>query len=356
MRDNIHAYCLLLVCLLLSAWIPPVAYGQEYRDVTEGDAVHLPEDLFYQKDHRIQWWYATGHLFDETGREFGYELTFFTAGIQKRKYLSRFGLNTIYISHFAISDVMKKTFYYADDADAGAFGFAGAKEDRLLVWVGDDSLEGTSEKMNLIAKAENIRISLSLVREKPFVFHGVDGYSRKSEESPLISSLYFSSTSLATKGLLQIGDTVFHVTGKSWFDREISSRGLGDNYQGWDWFALQLDDDREVMLYLIRKTDGSADPFSSGTVVYSDGTYRHLAKDDFAVTALGQYRSKKTGARYPSKWEIVIPSEEVRLTITPLIEDQEFIGTYSTWNYYWEGTCAIEGSITGRAYVEMTGY
>ncbi len=356
MKDNARTYFIIFMCLLLSAGIPPVAYGQEYRDVTQGDAVHLPEDLFYQKDHRIQWWYVTGHLFDNTGREFGYELTFFTVGIQKRTYESRFGINSVYISHFAVSDVMKKEFYQADDTDTGAFGFASAQEKRLFVRVGNDSLEGTSEKMKIIAEADKIRISLSLVREKPFVLHGEAGYSRKSEESPLISSLYFSSTSLKTEGVLSIGDTVFHVTGKSWFDREISSRGLGDNYQGWDWFALQLDDNREVMLYQIRKKDGSVDAFSSGTVVYRDGTYRHLAKDDFAVTVLKQYRSKKTGARYPSKWEVAIPSEDVLITIIPLIEDQEFIGTYSTWNYYWEGTCAITGNIKGRAYVELTGY
>jgi predicted secreted hydrolase len=338
------------------AWIPLVAQGQEYRDITEGDSVSLPGDLFYSKQHRLQWWYFTGHLFDESGREFGYELTFFSVGIQKRKYASRFGTNSIYISHFAISDVKRKRYYFSDDTDTGAFGFAGAREDRLNVWVGDDSVEGTKDKMHITASAENMWISLSVEAKKPFVLNGEAGYSRKSEESPLISSLYFSSTNLTTTGTLKIQDTVFRVKGKSWFDREISSRALGRNYQGWDWFAIQLDDDREVMLYLIRKGDGSNDDFSSGTIVYEDGRFRHLRRSDFKVSVKRHYISKKTGARYPSEWEIAIPSEKIYVTIVPLIEEQEFIGTYSTWNYYWEGACRVEGSIAGRAYVEMTGY
>ncbi len=356
MTDTVRIFWILIVCILLHAGILPYAYAQDYRDVSEHDSVHLPDDLYFRKDHRIQWWYVSGHLYDETGREFGYELTFFTVGIQKKRYQSRFGINTVYISHFAVSDILEKKFYYADDTDTGAFGFAGAEEDRLSVWVGNDSLKGTTQAMTIVAEAEHIRISLSLAREKPFVMHGVAGFSRKSEESPLISSLYFSATRMKTEGVLTIGGTALRVKGTSWFDREISSRVLGDNYQGWDWFALQLDDNREIMLYRIRKRDGSTDPFSSGTVVYGDGTYRHLVQDDFAVTVLEQYHSGKTGARYPSKWEIAIPSEQVRLTVTPLIQDQEFIGTYSTWNYYWEGTCAISGSMTGRAYVELTGY
>lgn len=43
------------------------------------------------------------------------------------------------------------------------------------------------------------------------------------------------------------------------------------------------------------------------------------------------------------------------LTITPLVEDQEILAA-STGNYYWEGTCKVEGTEKGRAYVEMTGY
>jgi predicted secreted hydrolase len=352
-KSFVHIFCLILYILLMHR--APIS-AQEYRDVVPGDYVKLPEDLFYRKDYRVQWWYFTGHLKDGYGREFGYEVTFFVAGVQKRGYRSSFGTNNIYISHFAISDIEGKRYLYTDDADNGAFGFAGAEEDRLKVWVGKDFLEGNPSVMRIRAGNKDASADLRLVPKKKVVLNGVNGYLRKSMESPLISSLYFSYTRMETEGDLKINGSEYRVKGESWFDREISSRGPGEDYAGWDWFSLQLDDNREIMIYMIRKKDGSIDNFSSGTFVNPDGSYRQISKKEFDIEILKHYKSKKTGARYPSQWKIKVPAENIDVTVTPMLQDQEFLGTYSTWNYYWEGACRIEGSRQGKAYVEMTGY
>ena len=332
------------------------AFGREWREVAPGDTVKLPADLYFQKEYRVQWWYFTGHLFDANGREFGYELTFFTAGIQKRAYRSKFGMNTVYLSHFAVSDIAGKKYYHFSNADAGAYNFAGADGKRLHVWVGTRSLEGTLRKIHIRARANDVGLDLVLTAEKPAVLNGEQGYSRKSEESPLFASRYFSSTALQTTGTLKFRNAVFPVKGKSWFDRELSSQGLSKSEAGWDWFALQLDDGREIMLYELRKKDGAIDRYSSGTLVSKDGGYRHLGKSDFSVSVLDHYRSGHTGARYPSQWEIAIPSEGLKLRITPLLQDQEFTDSSALGKAYWEGACRVEGSAGGRAYVEMTGY
>ena len=348
----------LLYIILFFLSFTVCAFGLEFSDVTENSRPNLPDDFYYRKDYRVQWWYLTGHLIDETGREFGYELTFFVASVQKREYKSRFGVRNIYISHFALSDVKGRRFLSSESADSGVFGFAGAAEKGLDVWVGNNSLKGTQEKLQIRAsdKDKGIGLDLLLLPAKPVVLNGDAGYSRKSEESPLIASLYFSCTNLDTQGTLSIGNRTFRVKGKSWFDREISSRGLDASERGWDWFSIQLGDEREVMLYLIRKKDGSVDRYSSGTFVYKDGSSRHLSLPDFKVTVLSHYRSAKTGAEYPSKWQIAIPSENLTLMVTPLIEDQEFQGSAITGNNYWEGTCSVAGSTGGRAYVELVGY
>lgn len=341
-----------LFLLLLFAQPSP---GAEWREVTPADVVRMPDDLYFQKEYRVQWWYFTGHLFDSSGREFGYELTFFAAGVQRREYESEFGVNCIYLSHFAVSDVDGNKFYHYGNADSGAYGFAGADERRLRVWVDEASLEGSGRRMHIRARAGEIGLDLVLAPQKPVVLHGYRGYSRKSEVSPLIASRYFSFTDLATTGTLKVGRDVLPVTGKSWFDREISSRGLVEN-EGWDWFAIQLQDGREIMLYQIRNKDGTIDPFSSGTLVYQNGTYRHLTIKDFRITVLSSYTSGHTGARYPSRWEVTVPSENLKLRITPLIQDQEFIKGGVIRKIYWEGTCRVEGTAQGGAYVEMTGY
>lgn len=330
--------------------------AQEYLDVTENRAPQFPHDFYYKEDYRVQWWYFTGHLYDEKQREFGYELTFFAVNVQQRAYKSRFGVNTIFISHFAVTDVAGNKFYFSDKADSGAYGFAGAEGKRLEVRIDQNTLEGAVQKMHIRASDKEKAVDLQLTPLKPVTLNGEKGYSRKSEESPLIASYYFSYTDLDTKGTLTLGNKVFRVKGKSWFDREISTRRLSDRQAGWDWFALQLDDRRELMLYSLRNKDGTIDRYSSGTLVYPDGTSRHLSKDDFSVSVLTHYKSVKTGARYPSEWEIKVPSEKIAVTVSPLVEDQEVRAFNSTGNYYWEGTCRIQGSAKGRAYVELTGY
>jgi predicted secreted hydrolase len=344
------------IILVLFLCFPFVSSAQEYLDVTSDYQVKIPLDFLYKQDYRVQWWYFTGHLFAGNGQEFGYELTFFVVNVQKRAYKSRFGVNRIYISHFAISDIAGNTFLFSDTADAGVFEYAGADDRQLKVWTGNNTLNGTFKDMRLRAADSNKSIDLYLQPVKPLVLNGKKGYSRKSEESPLIASVYFSYTQMNTKGKLTIGDEVYAVKGKSWFDREISTRGLSEKQAGWDWFAVQLDDNREIMIYMLRNKDGSINRYSSGTFIYRDGTYRHLRGNEFSVKVLSHYRSEKTGAQYPSQWEIHIPSETVNLRIAPLIQDQEVIALESTGNYYWEGTCRVEGSARGRAYVEMTGY
>ena len=331
-------------------------FAQEFRDVTEGSRPSFPWALFYRDDFRIQWWYFTGHLRDEAGKEFGYEVTFFVAGVQKREYRSRFGVNDLYISHFAISDITGKKYYHTDAADSGAYGFAGAESGELKVWVNGNALEGVMEKMHVRAGNGAYSLDLALTPTKPPVLHGDNGYSRKSAGYPLFSSLYFSFTRMETEGGLNIQGKPLRVKGTSWFDREISSRGLAPDQKGWDWFSLQLDDGREIMLYIMRRLDGSPDPASSGTMVSRDGRYRRLSQRDFSITVRDHYTSAKTKARYPSRWQVSIPVEGLDLDVSPLLRDQEFIGLNSTGNYYWEGTCSVTGTASGRAYVELTGY
>ncbi len=327
-----------------------------WRDVASGDSVTMPGDLYFQRDYRVQWWYFTGHLNDRNGRAFGFELTFFVAGVQQRHYRSAFGVNEIYLTNFAISDIEGKKFYYFSNADSGAYGFAGADSKRLHVWVGKDSLKGDLKKMQITAREQDANLDLVLVPKKPFILNGSKGYSRKSEESPLIASLYFSCTDLETTGTMKLGTALFTVHGKSWFDREISSHGLAKNEVGWDWFSIQLVDGREIMLYELRKEDGSVDRYSSGSVVDTEGNSRHLSREDYQIEATSSYTSKKTGIRYPARWKITIPKENLRLLVTPSLEDQEFSGDRSIEGSYWEGACTVEGSAEGQAYAELTGY
>ena len=85
------------------------------------------------------------------------------------------------------------------------------------------------------------------------------------------------------------------MTGEAWLDREWSTSALGPDLAGWDWFALQLGDGRELMFYRLRRKDGAADPWSRGSLVAADGTSRSLAAPAVGLEVLSTWR-RPTGA------------------------------------------------------------
>ena len=144
-------------------------------------------------------------------------------------------------------------------------------------------------------------------------------------------------------------------------DHEFGSGGLGEDQVGWDWFSVQLDSNVEFMLYLLRKRDGSHDPASSGTLIFQDGTSRHLKHADFVVRTRDQWTSPLSHAQYPAKWTLDVPSVPLRVTVTPVLSDQELRTENSTRVTYWEGAVDVRGHyrnapVTGSGYVELTGY
>jgi predicted secreted hydrolase len=161
---------------------------------------------------------------------------------------------------------------------------------------------------------------------------------------------------LHTAGSVFVEDAEIPVAGMSWLDREWGSSALASNQQGWDWFALQLSDGSDLMFYMLRRDDGTPDPQSAGTWVNADGSASHLALGDVEVTATEYWESER-GGRYPSGWRIRIPSRDVRLSVLPVLANQELVTNVR----YWEGAVDVSGTsggapVDGRGYVELTGY
>ena len=196
------------------------------------------------------------------------------------------------------------------------------------------------------------------VPEKKPAIHGHDGVSRKAA-CHSCASHYYSYTRLHTTGTLTFASRKLAIDGISWMDHEYGSDELERDQAGWDWFAIQLDDRRELMLYLLRQKDGSVTPQSSGSLVEPDGTVRYLSLRDFAIDHSATWKSPHTGGVYPSAWRVRVPAAHIDLSIVPTVADQELAGT-STGVSYWEGAVDIRDAaaqkILGVGYVEMTGY
>jgi predicted secreted hydrolase len=230
------------------------------------------------------------------------------------------------------------------------------------VWIHDWSagLLPDQRTHQLRASAPKFAIDLKLDPAKPPVIHGHGGVSQKAAGRGRASH-YYSLTRLETQGTLTLDGERLPVTGLSWMDHEFGSNQLTEQQTGWDWFSLQLDNRRELMLYRLRLKDGSIEPLSSGTLVQADGTWKHLPLSTFQIQSGKTLKSPKTGATYPAEWRVQVPTENLDLQITPTLPDQELVTESSGGVRYWEGSVRVTGKdhgkpVGGVGYVELTGY
>jgi predicted secreted hydrolase len=313
----------------------------------------FPEDHGPHPDFRTEWWYYTGNLTTATGRHVGFQLTFFRVALApaEEPRASAWATRQLYIAHFAVTDTASSRFHAASRTSRGALGLAGAQPEPFRVWIESWSAEGEGGATRLRAQEGDVAIDLTVSPAKPVVLQGDGGLSRKGPE-PGNASLYYSFTRMLTRGTVRLGGEALEVSGAAWMDREWSTSALGAGVEGWDWFAVQLDDGRELMVYLLRRRDGTVDPFSAGTLVAADGIVRRLEAADVRVERLAHWASPHSGVRYPARWRLSVPSAELQLELEPRLPDQELrVGTR-----YWEGAVGVAGSSGGRGYVELVGY
>jgi len=338
------------------------ASGFTYQLALPGRKLSFPADHYSHPDFKTEWWYYTGHLETDRGKRVGYQVTFFRFGVRDRQQdLKAAPLFTdLYMAHFALSDVVGKKFLFRERINRGISDKAGAATNRYLVWNEDWKVEGDVSQHAIQVKERGTELRLGLKSLKAPVLHGQNGLSQKGEGEGR-ASYYYSLTRMQTEGELTINGKKEKVHGLSWMDHEFGSNQLTEAQIGWDWFSIQLDNQTELMLYLMRRKDGSIDPYSSGTLVDAKGKAIHLALKDYHVEVLDRWKSPKSGANYPMKWKVLVPAEGIELEITPAFPEQELITNRSTRVTYWEGAVQIRGKargqfVNGNGYVEMTGY
>ncbi|MDL1895978.1 carotenoid 1,2-hydratase [Anaerolineae bacterium CFX7] len=339
------------------------AQGSEgFARVTEPRVMQFPQDHGPHLDYQTEWWYYTGNLMTADGRRLGYQLTFFRRGITPGVVNVRnsdWATNQIYFAHFAITDAKNDSHNATEIFERGAAGLAGASGAPFRVWIDNWAAEGVNRQasnVKLTADDGKMSLNLELDAAKPPVVHGENGVSQKTDAAGN-ASYYVSMTRMPTQGTVRVNGETLAVTGDSWFDHEWGTTSLGANAAGWDWFSIQLDDQREVMFFQIRNKDGSIEPYSSGTLIEPDSSTKFLKRDDVKITPLEFWTSNFSQGKYPSKWRVEIPSANLDLTLTPLIADQEMRVSFT----YWEGAVNVEGTsngkdVRGQGYVEMTGY
>lgn len=346
----------------VAAFLLIQSLAAQYRTAVPGYRFEFPRDYFDHPDFQTEWWYYTGNLKSANGRHYGFELTFFRQAVSRDPaQAATWDVKDLYLTHLALSDVNGQHFYHAERVNRAGPGIAGVSASDARIWNGNWQIQWQDSDQKLEAIESQFQLNLTLHAQKPPVIHGENGVSQKSEGAGH-ASYYVSLTRLAARGNLELNGEQFDVSGLAWMDHEFFTHQLESSQVGWDWLSLQLEDNTELMLFRLRRKDGSLDPFSAGTYVDAQGKSTHLRAADFTLQPLTEsWTSPATHATYPIAWKIAIPKLEMELESHTALAAQELTGKTRLAPSYWEGAIALEGhrgkaQLGGVGYLEMAGY
>lgn len=340
--------------------------AQTWTPAKPGYRFTFPRDHFSHPDFQTEWWYFTGNLESADGKRFGYELTFFRQGNRVDPSLDAGTVwkpDQIYLAHLALSDLDGRRFFHTGRLNRAGPGLAGASQRDSRYWNGNWQLRwlspGLNNDMRLEAVTDELTLNLDLSPQKPAVIQGRDGISRKGPDEGEASH-YVSFTRIRSTGTLRWQARAYKLNGSSWMDHEFFTEPADNGLVGWDWFSIQLENGTELMLYRLRRDDGTRD-FSSGTFIDEKGAAHFLDADAFRLTPGQTWRSSKTNAAYPVAWHISVPSLGIELSESTALPSQELASKDTVSPTYWEGSVDYRGTlrgqpINGRGYLEMTGY
>ena len=315
----------------------------------------FPADHGPHPAYRNEWWYFTGNLATPDGRRFGYQVTLFRIALrpQPPDRASAWGMRDLWMGHVALSDAQAARHLAAERFARAAAGLAGSQTDPLRIWLEDWQIERSAAGWRLDVDAGTFALKLDLRPQRPPVLQGEAGLSRKSA-APGNASYYYSVPRLATRGQLRLDGVEFALDGLSWLDREWSTSALAANQAGWDWFALQFADGRDLMYYRLRRTDGGTDPLSAGSLTWPDGHSEPLHARRLQLTPARWWQADD-GTRYPVAWDLTLDGSE-RWHVSAVFDDQRMDVSVR----YWEGMVTVEdassGRELGRGYLELAGY
>jgi len=317
-----------------------IAPGRDPRDgagagalqAPNGDRVQLPDDDGAHQS-TLEWWYWTGHLRTDAGRWFGFELVFFE--------VRPFG-TTLQVTHHAITDVQDRSFHFRIERGIKTERGSGQAIDLSHAGLRARGADGHD---HLQGQVDGYQLDLSLASRKAPVLQHDRGYLDYDFGG---FTHYYSRQRLDARGTLSVVGQKLPVTGGAWFDHQWGD--MGNVFaQSWDWFGIQLDDDREIMAFRMRV--GGKERLRGGSYAPAQGPAIRLRPDEVEIAPLGTWRSPRSGRSYPLQWRLRV--RDLDLLLTPVLEDQELSSSFPV---YWEGAAEVRGSATGRAYIELNSY
>ncbi|WP_281546132.1 lipocalin-like domain-containing protein [Grimontia sp. SpTr1] len=323
------------------------ANAEDFTKVVPGREIQFPKDYGSHDDFRQEWWYVTGNLQDEAGNHYGIQWTLFRSAISSQRG-EGWDNNQIFMAHAVLTT--KAGVFAAERFSRGGIGQAGVSDKPFNVWLDNWQWRGNGEQpfpAKLQAEDKDFTFKLTMSKNLPEILQGDNGYSQKHAVKD-VASYYFSVPAVALDGVIELNGKSVKVSGKGWVDREWSTQALSEDQLGWDWFSLQLDDGRSLMLVQVR---GEQSPYRFGSITDAAGNTKTLKNGEIELQPIA-FAKMPTGRHLPIKWKIQVPEQDIMLTTKPIHEQNWLPFTFP----YWEGPIMINGSVKGVGFMEATGY
>jgi predicted secreted hydrolase len=349
--------------------------------------ISLPKDAGPHNDSNIEWWYFFAYLNGDQGGKYAVMASFFRVGelevgkghyiihtvidLKRKKRFNfssidskvKLGMLTLYLPFYLLLHPtdsrmwrLYKTLLKGDIPQPHThLKKARLKEHPTELVYGNHWLKFKGEDesaFDVILKEKNSEVQLEFTPAKPAVLIGGDG---KPDDL-----YYYSTTRNIVNGTIKTDGGTEYVSGKGWFDHQWGRDYSLAKGSGWNWFGLQLNDGRELLLN--EMTSGKPDS-SMANIIEKDGSIRFTRGVSFQK--IKSWKSLRTNARYPVEWQISIPEFGMDLHVEATFPNQEML-IIGPIQAIWEGTCKVTGkethangkgkSLEGKGFMELVGY
>ncbi|MDF2152297.1 lipocalin-like domain-containing protein [Vibrio sp. CAU 1672] len=331
--------------------------GGDYTQVIPDVTLTFPDDHRAHTDFRHEWWYFTANLVDEQGSSFGVQWTQFRIAVApdqsetgQSASSDSWSSRQLYMAHSAITTAEQ---HYADEKWSREHPrLAGVEVSPLRVFLDDWQWLAQSDDLlpaRLNVDSELFSYQLKLTSSAPYHKQGQQGYSQKSASAE-VASYYYSQPFIEVNGEININGKQHRVSGKGWIDREWSSQFLLGSQQGWDWFALRLNEQTSLVVFQLRDAKTGEANYAYARLMYHSGKGVAIRQNEITLRPVS--RTRIQASNYPTQWQLSLPNHGIELTISALNPNAKMSLTVP----YWEGPVEFKGTHSGKGYMELTGY
>lgn len=338
---------MLLKIILIGLYFFNLATGRDlswkhypYQD--PHSTIRFPED---EGGHKmipnLEWWYTVIHAKGEESGEsysilvthFNNHFRFFTVtNLDRKQHISGTTVGQLN-SKIGFLDLQHKTKYgidiYRSRVDS------------------NNQLIPFEYEIKTHHKRMNLDVTLSGIK-KPLMIKG----SGHTEVGSSGHTWYYSLTRLDVSGTLDIDGVKEKIKGEAWMDHQwgpfiVSPVSIGNMFESYEWFCLQLNDGSDLMISNIFDRDFNLpldEKYGGVEIIDVEGSSKYTANRKF--TRLGYWQDPVSGHYMSMGWRLEVPEWKVDLTFMPNFLEQMVHMPFN--GDFWEGSIKVTGTIAGK--------